>query len=131
MFKNHTTRFELDQRMTQRVIDEMVSRGKVEMTGDLESADAVLIGEIIGFTVNPIAFSGQASADRYNVTVTAKIVLRDLKKRKIIFSNPYFPYVTDYEVPEGSDFESVETEAINEIAEKFARSLVISMLEGF
>ena len=131
MFKNRTTRFELDRKLTQSVIDELVARSKMEITGDLESADAVLIGEIIGFQVHPIAVSNQATADRFNVTVTAKIILRDLKKKKVIFSHPYFPYVTDYEVPEGSDFEAVETEAIDEIAEKFARSLVISILEGF
>jgi hypothetical protein len=40
-------------------------------------------------------------------------------------------YQGEYEVPEGVDFESVETEAINEIAVKFARSLVVAILEGF
>jgi hypothetical protein len=37
----------------------------------------------------------------------------------------------EYQGPTGSDFESVETEAIGKVAEKFARSLVINMLEGF
>ena len=131
MFENKTTRFELDRKFTQSVIDEWVARSKMEITGDLESADAVLLGEILSFQVEPLAVSNQATADRFNVTVTAKIILRDLQKKKVLFSNPYFPYVTDYEVPEGSDFETVETEAIDEIAEKFARSLIISILEGF
>jgi outer membrane lipopolysaccharide assembly protein LptE/RlpB len=131
VFKNQTTRFELDLQFTQGVIDEFVARGKVELSPDLQGADAVLLGEIVAFNVNPIAFSGQATADRYNITVTAKITFRDLVKQKVIFSNPSFVYNEEYEVPEGSDFDSIETEAIAKVAEKFARSLVVNLLEGF
>lgn len=131
MFKNLSTRFELDLKLTQGVIDEFVTRGKVEITGDPEGADAVLQGEILSFYANPIAFSGEAAADRYNITIVAKIILRDLGKNRIVFSNPSFVYQGEYEVPQGSDFESVETQAIDEIAPKFARSVVITILEGF
>jgi hypothetical protein len=131
MFKNETTRYQLDLKLTQGVIDEFVSRGKVEISLDPQKADAILMGDITAFIVNPIAFSGQATADRYNITIVAKVILRDLVKQKVIFSSPSFVYVGEYQVPEGSDFESVETQAISEISEKFARSLVITMLEGF
>jgi hypothetical protein len=131
MFKNLTTRFELDLKLTQSVIDEIVARGKVEMSGNMECADAMMIGEIISFRVTPIAFSREATADRYNITVAAKIVLKDLANQKIIFSNPNFQYLEEYEVPEGVDFESVESEALDKVAVKFARSLVSTILEGF
>ncbi len=131
MFKNLTTRFELDLKLTHSVIDEMVARGKVEMTEDMESADAVLIGEITSFKATPIAFSKEATADRYNIIVAASITLKDLVNQKIIFSNPNFIYQDEYEVPEGTDFETVESEALDKIAEKFARSLVTNILEGF
>jgi len=131
MFKNLTTRFELDVKMTQKVIDEIVARGKVEVSGDMKSADAVMIGEIISFAAAPIAFSKDASADRYSITVVANITLKDLTNQKVIFSNPHFVYQEEYEVPEGRDFESVESEALDKIAEKFARSLISNILEGF
>ncbi len=131
MFKNLTTRFELDLKLTQSVIDEIVARGIVEIAGNIESADAVLIGEITGFRVIPIAFSKEATADRYNITVVAKIILKDIVNQKIIFSNPNFQYVEEYEVPEGADFETVESEALDKVSVKFARSLVSTILEGF
>lgn len=131
MFKNLTSRFELDVKLTQKVIDEMVARGKVDVTADIQSADAILRGEIISFNATPIAFSGTGTADRYNIIITAKIILRDLVNNKIIFSNPHYVYQEEYEVPEGADFETVETEAIDKVAEKFARSLIITILEGF
>ena len=131
MFKNMTTRYELDLKLTRAVINEMTARAKVEVLAERGRADAVLIGEVLGFTVSPIAFSGQAAADRYNITVTARIVLRDLVNQKILFSNPSFVYVKEYEVPQGADFESLETEAIGKVAEEFARTIVVNILEGF
>ena len=131
MFKNMTTRFELDLKLTQSVIDELVARGKVEITADAASADAALLGDIVSFSVNPIAFSGESTADRYNIVVVAKVVLRDRINNRIIFSNPSYVYQEEYEVAEGTDFETVETQAIDRVAEKFARSLVVAVLEGF
>jgi len=131
MFKNRTTRYELDLKLTRSVIDEFVARGVVEVTSDDRAADAVLIGEILSFRVNPIGFTEEATADKYNIIVVAKIVLRDLAKRKVIYSNPNFVYQEEYEVEEGTDFETIETEAVDKIAEKFARGVVITILEGF
>ena len=131
MFANRTTRFELDLKLTQGVIDEMVARGKVEITDEADSADAVLIGEILRFQANPIGFGADATADRYSISIVAKVILRDVVQKKVIFSNPSFVYQGEYEVPEGTDFELVETEAIDEMVVKFARSLVVAILEGF
>jgi outer membrane lipopolysaccharide assembly protein LptE/RlpB len=131
MFKNETTRYELDLKLTQSVINELVARAKLEISADSQGADAVLSGDITAFNVNPIAFSGQATADRYNIIIVAKVVLRDLVNQRVIFSNPSFSYTQEYEVPQGTDFESIETLAIDIVAEKFARSLVVNILEGF
>lgn len=131
MFKNLTTRYELDLKLTRAVIDEMVARAKVEVLAEDADADAVLVGEILTFNVSPIAFSGEAAADRYNITIVARIVLRDLASPKVLFSNPSFVYLMEYDVPQGSDFESQETEAISKAAEEFARTIVVNILEGF
>jgi len=131
MFKNSTTRFELDLKLTRSVISEMVIRGKVQVVQETEGADALLDGEIVSFRVSPIAFTEKAAADRYNIRIVARIALRDLVRQRVIFSDASFVFTEEYEVPEGSDFESVESEAIDKVAEKFARSLVVSILEGF
>lgn len=131
MFKNMTTRYNLEVTLTQGVIDEMVARGKVEVTSGTENVDAVLQGEITSFNVNPIGFSSQNIADRYNVTVVARILLRDVKDERVIFSNPSYVYQEEYEVPQGTNYETWETEALGKIAEKFARSLISTLLEGF
>jgi hypothetical protein len=131
MFSNLTTRFDLDVKLTEKIRSEFVARGRVELTGDEDSADAILIGEITAFTATPIAFTGETTADRYSITIITKIVLRDLVNKKVVFSNPNYLYQQEYEVPEGTDFESVQTEAIETVAERFARSVISTILEGF
>jgi len=131
MFKNLSTRFELDVKLTQAVIDEFVARGNVEIIDDAANADAILVGEISSFNVNPIGFSSQNTADRFNVMVVARIVLRDLKDERVLFANPSYLYQEEYEVPQGTSHETWETEALDKIAEKFARSLISTLLEGF
>ena len=131
VFKNLTPRYELDVKLTRAVIDELVARGRVRIAADAAGADAVLEGEITGFIARPIAFSRGNQADRYAITVTAKVALKERNAVKPLFANPAFVYQQEYEVPSGSSFESLQTEAIDRIAEKFARSLVVSILEGF
>ncbi len=131
MFKNQTTRFELDVKLTRAVINELVARGKVALSDDPAAADAVLEGVITGFVASPIGFSGGNQADSYNVTVTAKVTLKTKASAEPLFANPAFVYQQEYEVPPGSSFEDVQTGAIDKIAGKFARSLVVSILEGF
>jgi len=131
VFKNLTTRYQLDLKLTRAVINEMVARSKVAVEADAAKADAVLEGEVVSFAATPVAFTGQTQADRYTITVTAKVVLRDQATRKTLFSNPAFVYIEEYQVPPGRDFESVQSEAIDRVAEKFARSLVVAILEGF
>jgi hypothetical protein len=131
LFVNRTTKFELDKKLTLGVIDEFVARGKVEITSDVKTADAVLTGTILGFSAVPAGFSSQGSADHYTVYIVASINLVESKTGKVIYTNPSYTFNEDYEVPQGQDFESVENEAIKKISPKFARNLVLAILEGF
>jgi len=122
IFKNLTTRYEVDVKLTEAVISEFISRGRVAVVPGSESADGILEGEIQGFIVEPI---------RYSITIRASVVLKDIKKNTVLFSNPAFVYRGEYEVPEGMDFESQETEALDQIAKLFAKNLVVFIVEGF
>jgi hypothetical protein len=40
-------------------------------------------------------------------------------------------FKTDYQVPQGSDFESSQSTALDTLAQLYARSLIVAILEGF
>jgi hypothetical protein len=131
LFENRTPRFELDLKLTQAVINELASRGRIEVTTDSAKADAVLEGRILTFLVNPIGFSDQKTADRYDILVVVDVTLKEAPGGRVIYANPAYQFKTDYQVPQGQDFESSETEALESLAKLFARGLVVAILEGF
>jgi hypothetical protein len=131
-FVNKTTRVELEQRVTQAVAAEFVSRSRLQLVTSDPEADAILRGSIDSFGIFPIAFD-QGRATRYQISITAKIELVDHRKGdKILWKNDEYRFTEDYEVNVGNvDAFDQETRAIQEIAVRFAEGLVTNLLEGF
>lgn len=131
VFKNSSGRFELDLKLTRSVINELVARTGVAIVSQGSQSDGLLAGEVLSFRVQPIAFSEAGAATRFQITITTSVVFYDLVNQKILFSDDNFVYNEEYDVPEGLDFETMETRAIDRAAEKYARQLVVNLLEGF
>lgn len=132
-FVNKTTRVELEQRLTQAVADEFVSRGGMRLVNNESQADAILRGSIESFGITPIAFNEQGRATRYQISVNANIELVDrTNDNAVLWKNDHYRFTESYAVEAGSlDSFDQETRAIREIAELFAESVVSSILEGF
>ncbi len=132
-FVNKTTRVELEQRVTQAVAQEFVSRGRLTLVTSDAEADAILRGSIDSFNIFPIAFE-QGRATRYQISITAKIELLDHRHEdKVLWKNDQYRFTENYEVSLGATADAFdqETRAIQEIAVRFAEGLVTNLLEGF
>lgn len=131
-FVNRTTRVELEQRVTQAVSEEFVSRGQLQLVKDPKAAHVILRGSIDTFNIFPIAFD-QGRATRYQISITAKIELLDHRNEdKVLWKNDQYRFTENYEVNLGTtDAFDQETRAIQEIAVRFAEGLVTNLLEGF
>ena len=131
-FVNKTTRVELEQRVTQAVAEEFVSRGRLTLVTGSSRADAILRGSIDSFNIFPIAFE-QGRATRYQISITANIELLDHRNEdKVLWKNDQYRFTESYEVNLGTtDAFDQETRAIQEIAVRFAEGLVTNLLEGF
>lgn len=132
-FKNNTQRYELEQRITQAVINTMIKRGKYQILTDEQEANAILIGEIINFNYIPVQFNPDGSANKYEIMITSRVTFKDSTKNKIIFENPSFTFRSQYDIPEGADISyfDKETTALDEISKNFAETLVSAILEAF
>lgn len=132
-FVNRTTRVELEQRVTQEVAEEFVSRGGLAVVQSESEADAILRGEITSVAIIPIAFNDQGRATRYQVSIGAGIELVDhTREDEVIWKNDAYRFAESYAIEAGGlDAFDQETRAIQEIAERFAESVVSSILEGF
>jgi outer membrane lipopolysaccharide assembly protein LptE/RlpB len=131
-FVNKTTRVEVEQRLTQAVADEFVSRGRVKLVSDPKQADIFLRGSIDSFNLSPVGFA-QGRATQYQISITANMELVDHRHDdKVLWKNDQYRFVENYQVNlETTDSFDQESRAIREIAQRFAQSLVASLLEGF
>ncbi|HSP14143.1 MAG TPA: LptE family protein [Thermoanaerobaculia bacterium] len=131
-FINRTTRVELEQRVTQSVADEFVSRGRLRLVNDPKEADIILKGSMDSFNLSPVGFD-QGRATQYQISITANIELLDHRHEdKVLWKNDQYRFVENYQVNlETTDAFDQESRAIREIAQRFAQSLVANLLEGF
>lgn len=131
-FDSSVPRLQLSEDFTEAVTREFLSRGHYKVVSGAQGADALLTGNVTGFLTTPIAFDDAGRATRSLLTVTAGVTLRDLRENAVLYENPGFQFRSELELgSESGDFFDPESEAIDEIARNFARSLVATMVEGF
>ncbi len=132
-FVNRTTRVELEQRVTQAIAEEVVSRGRLRLVTSPAEADVILRGEVQSFNINPVAFNEQGRATQYQVSVTAKIELVNHRQDdKVLWKNDNYLFTENYAIDIATaDAFDQESRAIREIAERFSRSVVTNLMEGF
>lgn len=135
MFANHTSVFDVERRVTERVVSELIGRGKYKIERTSNGVDAVLSGEISSISIVPAAFNAQRQATRYALVLTAKVEFRDVKENKVIWNNPALQFREEYEVSgtvtDVNAFFGQDVNALDRLAAEFARTLVSAILEAF
>lgn len=129
-FDNKTTRFQAEQFVTYAVRDEFIKRSNLKLVDNRSKADSLLEGEITQFDVKPISATKDRTANLYRVRILLSVKFVDLKTDTIIYESKNLSYVDTYEIDTG-DFFSQETETLKKIADKFASSIVTTILENF
>lgn len=129
---NRTPRVELEQRFSAAIARELVSRGRFRVQSGSEGADAELSGTVLAFDLYPVAFDSQGRATDYQVRVTARVALKTLPEGAALWENPAFTFRDNYQFSAtAASYADLENDAIDRVADRFAQSLVTSMLEGF
>jgi hypothetical protein len=137
LFSNVTPVYDIEQKVTERVRLEMISRGKYQVNPDATGMDATLIGEITSISLTPTSFNSEQLASRYAFSMVIKVTFTDNKTQKVLYENPALSFREEYEVSTGSvasdpsSFLGQDTQAVERIANDFARTVVASILEAF
>ena len=132
-FKNDTVQYRIEQRFTEAVIREFITRTKYHIVSDPQSADAVLRGEILSIDTSPVLFNattGQVTT--MLVTVHARVALQGANAEKPVYQNNDMIFRSEYQIPSNvSTFFQQEDPALERMARDFASNLVANVLEGF
>jgi hypothetical protein len=136
LFRDASGKPGLDRRVTQKVIEELLKRGRFDVVQDSTGVDALVEGEIIAYTPKLVGVGeqtgGKSQANRYEILLTARIRYSKVGAKEPIWSNDAFSFRDEYDVGDNpSAFFDKEEQAIERLATAFARSLVSAMLEAF
>lgn len=136
LFKDATGKAGLDQKVTQKVVEELLRRGRFDVVQDTQGVDATVEGELVSYNAVPVGFTGEDSgrtqADRYSISLSARVRYAKVGASEPLWSSDSFSYRDEYEI--GSDpgaFFDREEQAIERLVNSFARNLVAAMLEAF
>ena len=132
VFTNETRRAEIEQRITESLLDEFIKRGDYQTQPQRAGADAVLEGAVTGYSTAPVALSQTGRAQRLEVVVQARVRLTDMRSGKVLWSQEHFIFRGQYDVDQSAagSFDR-EIVAIDRIARGVAETVVTSVLEGF
>lgn len=132
-FVNKTSRYRVEQKLTQAVIREFLSRTAYRVVNDPEAGDAVLNGEVTSLeSVVAVFDSTTGRATSMLVTVRMKVWLVDRETKTEIYRNDNFlfrqPYAISSDVP---NFFDEQNPALDRLSRDFAANLVVAILEKF
>lgn len=135
-FVNRTSIFEIDRVLTDRVRTEFGSRGKYRVQPDTNNVDAILTGTIVSVRLDNTAYTAGSQASRVALVVTAAFEFRDVRDNKVLWSEGSKTFREEYEPTNaiGTDvtaFFGQNANAMERLAQNFARSVVTSILEAF
>jgi len=132
-FKNDTTRYRIEQRFTQAVIREFLSRTKYRIVQDPESADAILTGEVVSLEADPVLFEATTGeVTTMLVTVHTKVQLVDNHTEKAVYKNDDLVFRDEYQISSNvNTFFDEEDPALDRMSHDFASHLVADVLENF
>jgi len=131
IFTNKTSEPAVESLMTSAVVEAYATNGRLRVVRP-EEADAVLDGELVGYSVQSIAFDNQANVRVYRLLVTMNIKLRDVRRNAVLFEQQGLKEKSDFQVL-GAVSQTIGAEegAVRTAARDIARSIVSLTIDRF
>jgi len=144
--QNDTSRYRIEQIMTEAVVHEFLARTKYRIVSSEESADAVLRGEITAVEATPLVFNTtpptNTTAPNVNTTtaqvttmlvsVRMKVRLEERETKKVLYKSDNYLFREPYEMStDSSKFFDEQGPALDRMSRDFAARLVSDVLENF
>ena len=135
---NQSTFFQVEQILTEKIRTEFIGRGRYTVIANPEGADAVVTGTVRSITVQPVGFTEQQLASRYQFTLTMSVEFTDSRTSKVLWSNAALVFREEYELGirsnvevDAATFLSQERSSFDRISDDVARTVATAILEAF
>jgi len=135
---NNTPFFQVEQILTEKLRSEFIGRGRYTVIPDAAGTDAVVAGTVTSIAVQPVGFTENQLASRYQFTLTMNVSFSDARTNQVLWSNSALTFREEYELStrsntalEGATFLSQERSSFDRIADDVARTVATAILEAF
>ena len=135
---NQSTFFQVEQILTEKLRTEFIGRGRYTVIPNPEGADAVVTGVVRSITVQPVGFTEQQLASRYQFTLTMSVEFTDARTNMVLWSNAALIFREEYELGirsnvevDAATFLSQERTSFDRISDDVARTVATAILEAF
>lgn len=128
-FTNKTPQFGLEEKVTLKVAEELLKNGEYTVSTE-DSADGVIIGEIVNYILTPIQYDVNMVANVYKMNVIASVRFLDRSENRYLWEEPALQAVKIYSaaaLPGGM----TEEAAREELWETLAKNITLRTVEGF
>ena len=134
VFFNATNEPNVDVEVTQAVVEELMTDGRLKVVS-LEEAELALRGRIARYEVIPLSYNPQSYVQQYRVRLVVDASLEDLRSKKILWQEKGIEssLISDYAVTIG-DIRATriaKDAAIKKASQDIAWTLRSRVLEGF
>jgi outer membrane lipopolysaccharide assembly protein LptE/RlpB len=131
IFRNHTREPGVESFITRAVVEALSTNGRLRIVGTGQ-ADAVLDGEITGYSIASIAFDRDANVRLYRLVVTTNLRLRDVRQNTVLFQQNQVREQADFRVQRAvSQTISREETALGTAATEIGRAIVALVVTRF
>lgn len=132
-FNNLSTRYKLTDQLPEAISREFLTRTRYRVVSDSNTADAVLRGTVINYSLYPTIFdpaNGRAAFAEIHVTLS--VTLTERATGKVLFNRPNFDVRETYQIsPDATKYFEESDPALKRAGQQVARSIVSAVLENF
>jgi Lipopolysaccharide-assembly len=131
IFRNSTREPAVESIITRAVVEAFSTNGRLRVVRTSQ-ADAILEGDIIGFTVGAIAFDKDSNVSLYRLVVTVNLRMRDVKRNAVLFTQNGVQEQADFRVlGQVSQTISRQETALTAAATEIGRAIVALAVTRF
>jgi hypothetical protein len=127
-FENETREFQITQQITERVIGEFLNESRLQLVGDEDDADLLVVGIVKSYEEEALSYDpGQAANPNVfnrRVLLTVDVRLEDQVREETLWESASLTEWGEFSEERGETREDGITRAIDKIAEELLRHVV-------
>jgi outer membrane lipopolysaccharide assembly protein LptE/RlpB len=131
IFKNRTLEPGVESAITSGVVNAFSSGGRVKVV-PLDEADAILQGEVVGYSLDGLSFDTNANVRAYRLRVVLNVEFRDVRRSAMLWRQEGLSETSDFQVAgQVSDTIARGQGAVQQAAAEIGRKVVNLAVDRF